>query len=725
LKRNWSKASRVAAGVGSAVGFAIGVVVAASLPDRPAAGQVAGHAAVHGFDPHTDVLRLLVMAAASLLGGFAALHLSARLPWPARVRGAASPVDEGRALDSGLALRICAIAAHALTVWTFLVVPLASIGCPPVASLLALAAVSYGLARVLHPRDPRLGAESLAAACPILPLTLLGPRSPCVWLAAGLAGIGLPILAGALASRMPSIGRVLRFLLLWVLLPGSVTGFVAAAVGRAPTVADVFEDGHHLLPASEYLRGELPYRDIVPGHGLFSDGLLYAGQLAVFGDDYQGLKRGMKVASVLFLPAFYALGWAATGSAAAGFGGLVLTLFLVPNLVFVRAIVSVWTLVFAIRGARTKSAHAWIACGVGLSLGLCAAVDFTAYAAAGTAVALAVARGPRLRHLRHLLVGAGIAAAAIGLALAAFGILRDFARTTFAYVPSLLPVYALGFPPIEWSKNGPGLAGWLRNQTALAYAFLAVADVVCGALIPRAPRVGSRARGLLPVLAWIGAAMLSVIERHHVVYPLLAAPVGLLLLHRWARGWGRWTSVGSLVSGLALVALLWSRAPVTFVQAVGGAIVRPWLPPDVRPVDGLPRARGAVFGARDFRLIDATSRMIREAKLDAGDTWLDFANAPGLYFLFDRDCPIRYYEVPFYETEVAQREVIAAVAANPQVRTVLMSSGLLAQDIDHISNSERAPLVAAFVREHFRPFSNHEGVEYWIRKDATAAPSRP
>ena len=607
----------------------------------------------------------------------------------------------------------------------FLVVPLSRGGVPPFLSLAGILAVSFGLAMLLGSRDAARGAVFLAAACPILPLTLLGPRPPAFWFTVGVAGIVLPILARSAAGSLPAIQRPLRTALLWILLPGSVTGLVAAAVMRAPTVGDVFEDGHALLPASEYLNGERPYRDIVPGHGLFSDGLLQAAQLRLFGDDYRGLKRGTKLVGVFFNPAFYALGWAATGSPAVGFGGLLLTLLILPNYLFVRALLSLWTLVVAVHASRTRRPWAWLACGAALPIGLCVAVDFTAYAAASVAVALWVARGDRRAHLRRLLVGAAVSAGAIALALASFGILGGFVQTTFDFVPSLLPVYALGFPPLEVDKNDSGPYAWLRNQTALAYLFLAISAVVSGALLPRAPRVGARARGLLPVLAWFGCGMLSVIERHHVTYPLLVAPVGLLLLHRWARGRKPWTSVGALASALLLAAVIVGRRPLSFVSAAAGAIARPWTPPGARPVEGegLSRARGAVFPATDAALIEATSEMIRRADLRDGETWLDFANAPGLYYLFDRDCPVRYYEVPFYETESAQREVIAALAANPGVRVVLVSSGLLAQEIDHISNDERAPRVAAFLRERFRPYWSSGAVEFWIRKDGSPVSS--
>src|SRR4029077_17136393 len=45
---------------------------------------------------------------------------------------------------------------------------------------------------------------------------------------------------------------------------------------------DFFEDSHSVPVATEMLRGERPYRDIVPTHGIISDGLV----------DLVGLKLG-------------------------------------------------------------------------------------------------------------------------------------------------------------------------------------------------------------------------------------------------------------------------------------------------------------------------------------------------------------------------------------------------------------------------------------------------
>lgn len=690
--------------MGAVVGLGIALALAPRLPCRPAFGQIPGYAGEHGFDPRTDILRLLILVAFPVLGGAAAAAIALRRSsWPLK-----SP--------HGLAFFAAAAAAHALSVWIFLVVPLVPRGVPPIPLLLALMIVSLCLAAVLGNGDPGRGAAFLASACPILPLALFGHRPPVLWLAAGAAGLALPIFARAVAVVLPGIVRGLRVLALAILLPGSVTALAAAALFHGPPVADVFEDGHGLLPASEYLRGELPYRDIVPGHGLVSDGLLQAAQLKLFGDDYRGIWRGTKISGAVFWPAFYALGYAATGSPAFGFLGLLFSFIFFPQYQFPRAVASLGTLALAVYASRTKKGGAWLPCGVGLIASLCVSVDFAAYAAGGVAVALWVARGRRRDHLRRLLLGVLVSGGALALALGSFGILGGFLRTTFVFVPSLLPAYAQGFPPLVFPKDAAGV--WaLANRTTLLYGFTALSILLLGALLPRAPRVGSRARAMLPVLAWAALAMLSVLERQHVGYPMFAVPIGLLLLQRWFRGWRPWRSPRSVASFSALILIVWKLRPLLLMVLVADAIAHPRVLPDTQPLDEPQRAHGAVFRAADASLIRATADMMRRAGFRKEDTWLDFASAPGLYYLFDRDCPIRYYEVPFYESEKAQREVIEAVAGNPRVRAVLMASGLFAQMIDGVPSSTRAPLVAAFIRERFRPFYREGAVEFWLRKE--------
>ncbi len=714
------KGARFATTVGSALGFVAALAAAPNLPSRAAIGQLPGYAAEQGFDPRRDVLRLLVFALFPLIGGAAGMWLSARMS-KRGARAAPGSGGEGRAVPRARpGFLLPAVAAHALTVWIFLVPVLVPRGAPPVPLLALLAAISFTLARVLGEGDSERGAAYLAAACPILPLALLGERPPVVWLAAGVGGLLLPPLARAITIVRPNVVRPLRALALVVLLPGSVTALAAASLFRAPGVADVFEDGHGLLPASEYLRGELPYRDIVPGHGLVTDGLFQAMQLRLFGDDYRGLKRGTKLFGSLFLPAFYALGFAATGSPAVGFAGLVFSFLFCPQYVFLRALLSIWTLALALYASRTKKAGAWLACGAALPVNLCVAVDFAAYAAAGVAVALWIARGNRFAHLRRLVLGGLASGAAIAIVLGSLGSLGGFVRTTFFFVPSLLPAYAMGFPPFVVPRD---LESVLRqaNGVGLLYGFAASGVVLLGALLPRAPRVGARARAMLPLFAWVVLAMLSVLERNHLEYALFCVPVGLILLQRWVRGWRPWTSPRAMASGTLLAALVLTRGPASLVAILADRIVQPPTAPTTRTFDEPLRARGALFAPWDARLIEATSEVIRHSGLRENETWFDFASAPGLYFLFDRDCPIRYYEVSFFESESAQREVIAAIERNPRVRLALVRSGLSAESIDGMSSAARAPHVDTFLRARFRPFYRAGDVEFWTRKEGPIA----
>ncbi len=613
-----------------------------------------------------------------------------------------------------------AVLAHALGAWTFLSGPALWHAIAPWTLYAVLAAASLALTAILGRGRLEAGAAYLGAAALVLPVALLGPRPDAFFVAAGVAVYVVPAIARLVVIFVPATPRVSRALVVALLLPGSVTALAAATWTRGPRAADVFEDGHALLPASEYLRGEKPYRDILPGHGLVSDGGLALVQLKIFGDDYGGLSRGEKATGLLFNPAFYALGLGATGSPAFGFFGLVLSFLFFPQYVHFRPMASLWTLALVLYAARSKRRSAWYAAGAALPVGLCIAVEYATYTAAAVAVALWVARGRRLDHLRRVLFGALASAAAVALVFGLLGVLSGFLHATFVFVPALLPVYALGFPKLPRPRDAAALWASVGDPTVLLYAFVALSVVLLGAFLPRAPRVGPRARAALPVMAWAVAAMPSVLERWHVGYPLFVVPVGLLLLVRWAGGWRPWTSPFRLVPPAVLGALALARHPVFLSLLLAGQIAQPSRgPADYRPLEAPPRARGALFGPTDAKLIASTAAMLRRARLRPDDTWFDFVGAPGLYYLFDRDCPIRYYEVGFYETEDAQREVIRAIEGNPRVRAALVS-GLWPVAIDGVSNDRRAPLVAAYLRERFRPFFREDGVEFWIRKDEGA-----
>ena len=74
--------------------------------------------------------------------------------------------------------------------------------------------------------------------------------------------------------------------------------------------------------------------------------------------------------------------------------------------------------------------------------------------------------------------------------------------------------------------------------------------------------------------AWVFVAMLSVIERQHVGYPLLVVPIGLLLAG--AVG-ARLASVAESPAAVAVVVpalLLWHRYPLSLMSGVAYVIGR-------------------------------------------------------------------------------------------------------------------------------------------------------
>ncbi len=154
------------------------------------------------------------------------------------------------------------------------------------------------------------------------------------------------------------------------------------------------------------------------------------------------------------------------------------------------------------------------------------------------------------------------------------------------------------------------------------------------------------------------------------------------------------------------------------VVIAADAISRAQPPPGLVALSEPRRAHGGLYSSGDAALVEATGEALQRAGFRDTDTWLDFSSMPGLYYLFDRECPIRYGEVGFFESESAQREVIGAIERNPRVRGVLMSSTSWFAMIDGVANSKRAPLVNAYIHENFHPFYRKGEVEFWLRNPA-------
>jgi hypothetical protein len=129
---------------------------------------------------------------------------------------------------------------------------------------------------------------------------------------------------------------------------------------------------------------------------------------------------------------------------------------------------------------------------------------------------------------------------------------------------------------------------------------------------------------------------------------------------------------------------------------------------------GVSRAGHALFDADNARKLGAAQAYVD--RLPAGTTFFDFSNMAGLYYFFDRRLPIRQLETPMYQTERGQREVIARLESDQSVVAALMCFPNRGEaDIDGIPSAVRAPLVFQYLREHFTPDYQSEGVVFWRR----------
>ncbi|HEX8617783.1 MAG TPA: hypothetical protein VF911_09390, partial [Thermoanaerobaculia bacterium] len=172
-----------------------------------------------------------------------------------------------------------------------------------------------------------------------------------------------------------------------------------------------------------------------------------------------------------------------------------------------------------------------------------------------------------------------------------------------------------------------------------------------------------------------------------------------------------------VVAAVLAVTLLFFAKPFALVfdlssplRRSGGIDLNEWT-----EYTALPRARGAVVDPLTHKALGSMQAFIA-ANLRGNETFYDFANAATLYFLFDLPCPIRQLEVPLYETEEAQREVIARLERDRSVRAALIAFPTAYTTIDGIPNHVRAPLVWAYLQKRFRPAFHENGVELWLRR---------
>jgi hypothetical protein len=468
-----------------------------------------------------------------------------------------------------------------------------------------------------------------------------------------------------------------------------------------------FEDGHPLVPASEYLRGELPYRDILPGHGLIEDGLF---DYLVFQTGEVTAGRTLKTRDVLGhlnAVALYALAFAVMGSAEAAFLTVLLSLMTGTFTPTIRTLVPVTALAMMAAGLRTRRPRWFVWAGVMTVLSGAMSLDYAFYTAG--AFVLAVLLGGIRRTFRPAAIGIAIGAIPLFGTFAVLGILDDFIRGTFVEIPAASAAYRLGFfkapqAMLEHASFPEVLTVFLRPEVYQNLVWLLIVVALGAALTRRWPR---SVRPLLVLAFWVALSGLSFAYRFNHYFGMVAIVVVAGWIFRLVRK-RRPLAIAAIAAALVL-----SR-PTTHVAVMGMLRAARGTPPtDWVEIRDIPRARGALWHVRDATAIAGVQKYLA-LTLQPHETFFNFTDTAILHYVMNRDWPIREYEIAYIQPEEKQREVIRILESNPNVRAVLMREG--DWSIDWVPNAQRAPLVHQYLLEHFEPDFEEGHVTFWRRK---------
>jgi hypothetical protein len=550
------------------------------------------------------------------------------------------------------------------------------------------------------------------------------------------AHLGWPSLLIALGT--PFVVRIRNerraaAILAFVIYPLASYSYLTATnliVAEGKPRVNLFEDAHGIVPAGEMLHGERPYRDIIPVHGLVEDGLLDYVSMSLRGATLGNALKSRFVFGSLNAVGMYALTAAATGSAEAGFLGFLLAALTGTIPTTSRVVPQLFTLAIIAAAVRLRRPQLFAAAGFGAVLCLLTSLDFGLYTALTLAVALlrfrpalaplpaARGEGGAQRRVRGAIHGP-LAQAALGAAcavvplvaiFAALGIARSFVSTTLFEVLTLGPVSTMtpfaAPAAFKTYRYLPEALVAFFDRGATMYVVWACAAVFVGAAITM--RARRRVEPLLLVAVWIVAGGMSYAARHHLHFQFAVAP--LLAAAAWTlwRLRSRWAPLAFVVL-LALGQFTIHLIVDGWVRTAGGP-----LDASLVTVDDVPRARGAWFSPDDARTVETAKKFVDQS-LGPVETFFDFTNRPMLYFLLDRDCPIRQLGPSWYEPEERQRAVIAAIDRNPHVRAALVPKSA-GDGLDGVANELRAPLVWQYLQTHFTPQYDENGMVWWHRK---------
>ena len=686
-------------------GFSLAVALAPRFEIRARPGEMVSALTVAGYSPRTVVLQfalaiiltglfaMIGQRVARLVGPYrwaAASFIAAMLSAPAVLMGYGNlrhVLLIGAAAAAIVALRKRDphfergdLILIPVTLSCYLAFLDLGIGNTPIAALLRATMVLFALRLIVRASDPFVAASlALVAQAGWLP-------RPVAAAVALVVLIGAPLVFAKIKLRLPR-----RFV-----YPIVVFAYPLAVLGTPlPVTANFFEDGHNVPVAYELLRGEKPYTDVIPTHGLITDGLLDFAAMKFFGvRSLRTFLVNRLVAGMLSSVAIYCLVLAATGSAEAGLLGafLAFTLFSGSALWF-RPSAAMFALAAVVAGTHLRAKRWFVGAGALLVLAYLVSVDFAVYSAI-----VALIAAIRLRAVRELAIGIAAALVPLLLVFAIFGFAVDFIRVNIAEIFGGHDAGYLKLLELPAGLRSPALLHHLpSNIEPMLWIVALIASCVA---LARSPLRARRDDGFALIGLWMVLAAAAYVRRGNFQFFAVAAPflvTALWTLSRYAR-----TAAMVLIAGVVLLA-----EPFRHV------------------IEVIPRLRAMapapMWDETTTNSIHAARHFVSQLK--PGETYVDFTNAALLYPILGRDLPLRQVIVGSYESEEAQSEVIARLERNGRVRAALIAFPGTDQNVDGIPSSVRAPRVWQYLQTHFTPAFEEAGVVFWVRNDPKRGPS--
>lgn len=537
-----------------------------------------------------------------------------------------------------------------------------------------------------------------------------------------------------LAMRIkPMHGRPAWKLTAFAIIPALIYVVSYASTAQLSQWIDLFHRGESVGPASDYLRGKVPFRDVFALHGMLEDGLLDAWLMQLFGRSIDvAIMRTVLVGAFLGVSIWF-LGIAV-------FESIPLALICVAmgawttaenNRTFfqVAAVALFWNALR--RRSRASAVFSGIFAGVALffsyEIGL-----YTIVGALAAALLLFIAAKrvewaglPPGTAALFFMIGVAIGAAPFAIYLAVNGALDDFVVISFVTIPNIIDaVWSLPFPDLVSTFRRD-----LNLHTLAEFVLFEKFHLIVSPLVIAIAAIYFIARWLKRRVDMLDYALLVMTVfatiaqrtafgrasfRHQYFAAFLIGPMLVLL-------------AVVLIRNLRVVWRDGSEGTRAFLGAVAVAAIPLvavlfWIPDLINArLDDLIQYNVRVQKLYRESHADEVRWRIRDVSTAIGeltkknDPIFDFSNQPAFYFFANRPNPTRFYQVPILSPRAFQEETIRTLEKT-KPKVVIRRSPEQFDQFDGVTNDLRAQAVSAYIDDAYRFHRAVLGVELWTRR---------